>query len=295
MKKKSTIFAAIPAIMIYVFFIIIGQGYVMIESLGYIPTLGFDTVSIKAYALSFKEGQLLEQLAYSLWVAWGSSLLSLILGGGLAFMTVQSQNVHTRRFRLLIGRMGMVLPYLYMVFLLMLFLSKTGLIARIVYLFGWIEGPNDFPDFLYHRSGIGIMSAFVMKGSAFCFVFLLQIFEDISEEYQEVARTLGASVRTVFRRIYCPLAKSNIIWVTAILFAYNLGSFEVPYLLGNSRIRVLSSELYSTYMNPLPASIPQAMAMSVILMMSGLIFGSLYMVLLNWWIEKGRNSIGSSH
>lgn len=287
MKKKASIIAALPAIVLYTLFILVGQGDVLVESFGYIPTLGFDHVSPKAYTVLFKEGQLLRQLAYSLWIACFSSMSSLIIGGGLAFATVRSKRKSIRTFRLLMGRMGMVLPYLYMVFLLMLFLSKTGLVARFSYLLGWIEGPQDFPDLLYHRSGFGIIVAFVMKGTAFSYVFLLQIFDYISSEYQDVARTLGASGRRILRRIYCPLAKSNIIWVTAILFAYNLGSFEVPYLLANSRIRVLSSVLYSNYMNPLPESIPLAMATSIVLMMSGLIFGGIYIGLINWWIEKG--------
>lgn len=277
---------ALPAITIYVLFILIGQGYVIVESLGHIPALGFNDISLKAYLSLIKEGQLIKQLAYSLWIAFSASFLSLVIGGGLAFKTVQSKEPHIHKIRLMIGRMGMVLPYLYMVFLLMLFLSKTGLVARVAYTLGWIQAPNDFPDLLYHRSGIGMIMTFVLKGSAFSFVFLLQIFEYINGEYENVARTLGASTFSVFRRVYCPLAKTNIIWVTAILFAYNLGSFEVPYLLGNSRIRVLSSSLYSYYINPIPETIPQAMAMSVLLMVSGLLFGGLYIGMLNLWINK---------
>lgn len=71
-----------------------------------------------------------------------------------------------------------------------------------------------------------------------------------------------------------------ILWTSAIIFAYDLGSFEVPYLLGNVKVMSLSSKLYSLAVNPDIEAIPTAMSMNLILLGVGLISVGIYSIAL---------------
>ncbi len=66
-----------------------------------------------------------------------------------------------------------------------------------------------------------------------------------------------------------PMSRDVIVWSSCVLLAYNLGSFEVPYILGSLNGVTLSSGLYSLYINPDITKIPETMAMTIILFLVG--------------------------
>jgi len=88
----------------------------------------------------------------------------------------------------------------------------------------------------------------------------------VSKTYEDVAKSLCANKLTILKRIYLPLCSNVVVWASCIIFAYDLGSFEVPYLLGSVSPVPLSSRLYSLFINPNISVIPEAMAMNVMLL-----------------------------
>ncbi|MDW7657440.1 MAG: ABC transporter permease subunit [Bacillota bacterium] len=270
----------LPVLLLYG--ILIGAGLVtaFIESLGYIPALGLLRPSWDAYRSILQQSDFMKNTLFSIWIALVSSLLSTIFG---VLIAKAISDARANRLTVLTRKsmqLGLILPYLYGIFLVMTFLGQAGYVSRILYHTGIIQEPRQFPALLYDASGMGMVLVFVFKGTPFVALFVSNILSRVSAEYQDVARTLGAGHWTVFRRIHLPLSSSVIVWCASVLFAYDLGSFEVPYLLAAIRPVTLSTQLYSRYISPDLLKIPQAMALSVLLFLIGFSCTALYAVIL---------------
>ena len=189
----------------------------------------------------------------------------MILGTLIAYKLTISTNVKLKKKMNYIIRLGMVLPYLYMVFLVILFFGQSGLLSRLLYHLNLISEPSSFPNILYGRYGFGIIIVYVLKGLPFVVLLVLNIMSKISGTYNDVAMTLGSSKSQIFRKIYLPLSRDTIVWSGMVLVAYDLGSFEVPYIFAHLKHKSFSVMLYSEYLKPSISSIPTTMSMTVIL------------------------------
>lgn len=287
-KPTAPLFLLVPVILLYS--LLIGGGLLQLitESSGFIPALGLHEVSLSHYLKILADPTFLASLGYSLYLAFVSASLSTLLGLLIAYKMVFSKKDNIKKLTRKILQVGVVLPYLLVVFLVMLMLSKAGLVSRIAYQAGLIGGLDQFPNLLYDPWGGGIILTFVAKGTPFIGLFAVTVMANISDTYSQVAKTLGLSNFMILKKIILPLSSNVIVWSSAIIFAYNLGSFEVPYLLGNVKVVSLSSRLYSLYISPQIDTIPTAMAMSLTLLLVGLISVCIYGLLLNRLL-KGKS------
>lgn len=287
-KPTAPLFLLVPVILLYS--LLIGGGLLKLitESSGFIPALGLHEVSLSHYLKILGDPTFLASLGYSLYLAFVSASLSTFLGLLIAYKMVFSKKDSIKKLTRKILQVGVVLPYLLVVFLVMLMLSKAGLVSRIAYQVGLISGLDQFPNLLYDPWGGGIILTFVAKGTPFIGLFAVTVMANISDTYSQVAKTLGLSNFMILKKIILPLSSNAIVWSSAIIFAYNLGSFEVPYLLGNVKVVSLSSRLYSLYISPQIDTIPTAMAMSLTLLLVGLISVCIYGLLLNRLL-KGKS------
>ncbi|MDF1617605.1 ABC transporter permease [Petrocella sp. FN5] len=279
---KKTILLLLPILLLYGVFIGGGLLGVLFESLGYIPSLGLNNLTLEHYLDIFLDRRFIESLFFSLYIALASALISTILGVLIAYRLMITTNRLWRYMTDRVLQIGLILPYLYVVFLTMLFLGKTGFISRIFLNFSWISSLEDFPRFVFDPYGFGIILVYVLKGTPFIALFVLNIMSSISTTYHQVATTLGATESDILRKIYLPLAANTISWTSAILFTYDLGAFEVPYLLGTNKAVTLSSWLYSLYLNPHISEIPASMAMNILL----LTIGALSVMIYRWVIKS---------
>ncbi|MGV8905962.1 MAG: ABC transporter permease [Acetobacterium sp.] len=270
----------LPIILLYSLFIGGGLWAVMIESTGFIPGLGLTQFSLNHYREILGNPDFLESLGYSLYLALVSASVSTVFGVFIAYKMVTSQSRMMNRLTKKMLQAGIVLPYLYVVFLIMLMMNRTGFISRVFYQLGFINGLEQFPNLVFDPLGLGIILTFVVKGTPFIALFVVNVMANISNTYTQVAKTLGANNPEILKKIYLPLSSNVILWTSAIIFAYDLGSFEVPYLLGNVKVMSLSSKLYSLYINPNIATIPAAMAMNLTLLWVGLISVGIYSLVL---------------
>lgn len=278
-----------PILILYI--ILIGGGLIetVKESMGYIPVLGFNNFNLDSYKEIFRQSDFLRDMLYSIYLAGISTIISTFLGIIIAYCFVTSKNPLIKSIVKKTMQIGMIIPYLYVVFLVILLLSQTGFVSRFMYNIGVLKDLKSFPELVFDRRGVGIIWVYVFKGTPFIALFVLSVMSKISTTYEEVAKSLSASGLTILRKIYMPLSSGAIIWSSCIVFAYALGSFEVPYLLGSISPVPLSSELYSLFINPDLSTIPKGMALNVvILIFGGAIVGG-YAMLLKFML-RGRRS-----
>ena len=269
-RKYRGLILLAPLSLIYLLLIGGGIFKIFIESLGYIPHLSMNQVSVEAYKEVLLKKGFFVDLLYSIYLALTASIISMFLGVYLSFRLTQTKNIVLKKLVTKIMEIGIVLPYLYMLFIVVVLYSKTGIYSRLLYALGVIDHLESFPSLLYEPLGIGIIVVFVLKGVPFVTIFVLNIMNNVSESFENVAKTLGASPLKTLIKVYIPLCKDAIVWSFMVLLAYDLGSFEVPYLLGSLSPNSLSVRLFSSYLNPNILKIPEAMAMALILFVLGI-------------------------
>lgn len=268
--------------------LLIGGGFWIIlkESFGIIPTLEFEEMTFSYYLEAMNMNGFFHSVFYAIYLAVVSSVLSMVIGMWSAYRLTRSKNQRLKNVINSIMGLGIILPYLYMVFITMLFLSQSGLISRGLYMLHVIEFPSDFPNLLYGRLGIGIIIVYVLKGIPFVTLLTLNVMSQISINFEQVAMTLGGNNKQIFKKIYLPLSRDTIVWSGMVLFAYDLGSFEVPYIFSNLKSKSFSVMLYSEYLKPSITSIPTTMAMTVILFGIGIISVILFAVFVRTIIRR---------
>lgn len=148
-KPTAPLFLLVPVILLYSLLIGGGLLKLIIESSGFIPALGLQEVSLRHYLKILGDPKFLASLGYSLYLAFVSASLSTLLGLLIAYKMVFSENDSIKKLTQKILQVGVVLPYLLVVFLVMLMLSKAGLVSRIAYQAGLIGGLDQLPNLLY--------------------------------------------------------------------------------------------------------------------------------------------------
>ena len=283
-KYRKLIYLA-PITILYTFVIAGGFLRIFVESLGHIPALGLEVISFQAYGQLFDNTDFLRALLYSLYLAFTSATLSLIIGVALAYRLLKTTHPPLKAWINRLLQSGLIMPYIYMVFIVMLLFNNAGIISRYLYNMQLLSGVRDFPDLLFASHGLGIILTFVFKGVPFITIFTLNYMSQISKEYEMIAKNLGADDYQILRFVYLPMSRELVVWSGMILFAYAFGAFEVPYLLSTASETTLSVQLYSNYLSPLIEAIPSTMALAVIIFFIGILVVSIYGFLLKSIID----------
>ena len=215
------------------YMIVIGGGFfeTVLESLKSVGENNEAGISFNNYLSLLKSGDFTNGFLYSFYLACVATIIATFLGIVIAYFIVTSTNKIINKISRFVLNTGVIMPYLYVIFLAILYLSKTGILSRLLFNLGLISDFSEFPQLLYTSSGLGIIWVYIFKGTPFIALFVLNIMSKVSARYQDISKNLGANKWQVLRRIYIPICSNAIVWSSTILFAYAFGSFEVPYFL----------------------------------------------------------------
>jgi putative spermidine/putrescine transport system permease protein len=148
---------------------------------------------------------------------------------------------------------------------MLLLLSQSGLIARVGHALGLVEAPADFPALTNDRWGFAIIAEYVWKETVFIGVVVLAALAGGVAEFEDLARTLGASRWKRFWHVIVPLLTPAILSTSIIVFAFSFGAFEIPFLLGQPFPVALPVLAFRAYTDVDLNARPQAMAISVVI------------------------------
>ena len=95
-----------------------------------------------------------------------------------------------------------------------------------------IDDPAQFPQILKTHYGWGIIAVYVWKQTPFITLAVYAVLLGIGRETEEAAAILGANRRTIFFRVTLPQILPGVVSSTLICFAFNVGAFEAPFILG---------------------------------------------------------------
>jgi putative spermidine/putrescine transport system permease protein len=255
--------------------VVVGLG----QSLDYMPIIGLRTPTLRHYINILTDRDFYTSLLLTFYLASTSTLLSVGLAIGLALLL--RRRFAGNRIVTFLFQLPLPVPHLVAAAGFVLLLTQSGLVARLFYHAGWIDGPNDFPALVFDRWQITTILVYVWKEVPFIGLVALALLKGVGRDYEEVAQTLGASPWQRFRYVLLPLLLPGVSVTAVIVFAFVFGSFEIPLLLGQRYPNVLPVTAYRAYVDPDLQQRPEAMAMGVLITV-------IVVVLLNFSLALSR-------
>jgi putative spermidine/putrescine transport system permease protein len=266
MREKLTVpLLLAPALGVILLLFGSGLSLALVQSLGYLPAVGQTDLSLDAYRQVLSDPAFGRSLLLTTWIAGMSTVVS----AGLALVAALAlrRAFRGKRAATFVFQLNLPIPHLVGAISILFLFSQSGFLARLSHLLGGIDSPADFPVLVFDPYGLGIMLEYVWKSSVFIGIILLAALQSIGEDYEEVARTLGANRWQRFRYVVMPLLGPSILSASVLVFAFTFGAFEVPLLLGSRFPSALPVMAYRLYTDVDLNARPEAMALSIIIAM----------------------------
>ncbi len=246
-------------LLLFVGGVLVGLG----QSLDYMPVIGLHTPTLRHYLHVLNDDGFRVALLLTLYISFVSTGLALVLAVGAAMLL--RQNFYGNRLVTLIFQIPLPVPHMVAAAGIVLLLTQSGLLARLLYNIGWLTQPAQFPVLVFDRWHVATILVYVWKETPFIGLVVLAVLKRVGREYEEMARTLGANPWQRFRYVLLPLLMPGIVSTSVIVFAYTFGSFEVPLLLGQRYPNTLPVMAYRAYIDPDLQQRPVAMAMGMMI------------------------------
>ncbi|MCA9981507.1 MAG: ABC transporter permease subunit [Anaerolineales bacterium] len=252
-----------PALLVVV--VLFGGGLVsaVLQSLGYMPIIGRYDFTLDAYRTIFTDPTFYRSLGLTLWIAIASTGTATVLA--IVSALALRRPFRGKRLVSFVYQLNIPIPHLVGAIGILLLFSQSGFLARLAYFGGLIQEPSQFPALIYDRYALGIILEYVWKTTFFMGVIVLSALQAAGDDYENVARTLGANRWQRLRYVILPTIMPAVLSSSILVFAFTFGAFEVPYLLGQRFPSALPVLAYRKYVDPDLNARPEAMALSIII------------------------------
>ncbi len=235
----------------------------LMRSLNYMPVIGLTEPNLDAYVAVFTSREFLRSFLLTFHISFTSTVISAVIAIAAALLlrrTFVGRGVTNFLFQL-----NLTVPHIVGAIGILYLFSQSGSVARLGHAAGLIDRPSDFPALVFDPYAIGIILQYVWKEVPFIGVIVLANMQSIGQDYESVARSLGASKWQSFRHVLLPLIFPGVLSASVMVFAFTFGAYEIPALLGASHPQALPVLAYKSYTNVDLAARPQAMAMAIII------------------------------
>ena len=275
MSDRLKIFLLLlPAMSIIIFLFFGGLIVGAMRSFEYMPIIGLTDPSISAYIAVFTDREFYLSFILSFHIAFTSTVISAVLAIGAALL-LRRQFVGRVIVNFLF-QLNLTVPHLVGAIGILYLFSQSGSFARLAAEFGMIARPRDFPALVFDPYAIGIILQYVWKEIPFIGVIVLANMQAIGEDYESVARSLGASKWQSFWHVLLPLIFPGVLSASVLVFAFTFGAYEIPALLGANFPAALPVLAYRKYTDVDLAARPEAMAMAIVIALLSAIMIYLY-------------------
>jgi len=227
---------------------------------------------------------------HSLGVTVGMSALVALFSGvtGLAAAILLTRPARWRQKWYFLFQFPMALPHLLAAYLLSQMLWQSGWLSRLAYQLGWIEEMDQFPVLTQDEWGVGVLLAYAWKEIPFMILLLVPFLLRLQAQWEETARSLGASEGQTLRWVILPLFWPAWVGGMWIIFAFVLGAYEIPALMAGTFPGWVPVRAWQEYTMFGPERRAVAIAMNLVLLVVALLVGLLLLHLQRVWYGRGR-------
>ena len=267
--QRLDFFLALPSfilvlgVTLYVFF------NTLIESLGYIPALFLNKMTLMHYGALFQNRIFIRSFLFSFGTAMVSTALSTAAGVFLVYMISRRE----RRFAGTLYKLPIILSYIAAAVLIYNTYSDRGVLYHILSALG--HGAYNL-NIIYNSSGIAVVLLYMFKAIPFVALSIYPIFSRTDLKYREAAENLGCTNSQYIFRILLPICKRAILASALIVFNYNLFSYEGFYYLGPSNPPSIGVMAYQHYISADMSKRAAGMAINMTMMVISLILCVVY-------------------
>ncbi|MDE0303923.1 MAG: ABC transporter permease subunit [Albidovulum sp.] len=264
MSDRVKIFLLLlPALSFIVLLFFGGLAIGLLRSFNYMPLIGLLEPNLEAYASIFTSSEFLRSFLLTFHIAFTSTVISSVLAIGAALLL--RRQFLGRAVVNFLFQLNLTVPHLVGAIGILYLFSQSGTFARLAAEFGMIARPRDFPALVFDPYAIGIILQYVWKEIPFIGVIVLANMQSLGEDYESVARSLGATRWQAFRYVLLPLIFPGVLSASVIVFAFTFGAYEIPAILGANYPAALPVLAYRKYTDVDLAARPEAMAMAIVI------------------------------
>ena len=264
MSDRLKIFLLLlPAMAIIVLLFFGGLAIGLMRSFNYMPVIGLTEPDLSAYISVFTDREFYLSFMLTFHIAFTSTVISSVLAIGAALLL--RRNFVGRGIVNFLFQLNLTVPHLVGAIGMLYLFSQSGSFARLAHEFQLIQRPSDFPALVFDPYAIGIILQYVWKEIPFIGVIVLANMQAIGEDYESVARSLGASKWQTFRHVLLPLIFPGVLSASVMVFAFTFGAYEIPAILGANFPAALPVLAYRKYTDVDLAARPEAMAMAIVI------------------------------
>lgn len=240
-------------------------------------------ISRDSSSVAVIDERILSLLKFTLFQAFLSTVLSIMIGGLLAWSLAHQSRFFGRKALVAIFSSSLVLPTLVVVFGLISIYGRNGWINTLfTSLFDY-----SFGTYLYGL--FGILLAHVYLNASFASRSLLHAFESIPREKYKLAKSLNFSTSERFLYVEFPAIKGTLLSIAATIFLLCFTSFAIVLVLGgNPSFNTLEVAIYEAV--KLDFDISMALKLALIQLSISTVF-----VLLSSNFHTNLNNLKTSH
>ncbi|MEP3277199.1 MAG: ABC transporter permease subunit [Stappiaceae bacterium] len=253
----------LPAMSVIVLLFFGGLAIGLMRSFNYMPVIGLTEPDLSAYVSVFTDREFYLSFLLTFHIAFTSTVISSILAIGAALLL--RRNFVGRSIVNFLFQLNLTVPHLVGAIGMLYLFSQSGSFARLAAEWNLIARPSQFPELIFDPYAIGIILQYIWKEIPFIGVIVLANMQSIGEDYESVARSLGASRWQTFRHVLLPLIFPGVLSASVMVFAFTFGAYEIPALLGANYPAALPVLAYRKYTDVDLAARPEAMAMAIII------------------------------
>ncbi len=278
-----------PAMLVLIILFMGSLIIALLQSFGYAPLYGINEFpTTRYYKDLFSMPGFWRSVFYTFYYALVPTIIGTICSIYLA-LTLRKRFAGKKFFQY-IYKLPLMIPYLVGVSLTILLFANGGIIARMLYAVGLIESTRDFPRIINTHSGLGIMLVYLWKQIPFSTLIIYSVLMGLGKESEEAASTLGANPWQTFWHVTLPQIMPGIVSATIIVFAFNFGNFDVPFILGGGFPNTLPVEAWRAFDDADYSKRLSAMAIVMFIsLISGVLLFTYLMLYRRFERLRGRN------
>lgn len=209
--------------------------------------------------LSLLDAFYLNIFAKTVVLAATSAVLAVVLGLPVALFMARTQSATLRHAVLMSVMLPMVVNLIVQSYGWMVVLGPSGALNTLL---APLTGTKEPTVLLFNEAGV--LLGLVQTSLPLAVLPMASAFAAIPHDLEEAANVLGASRPVVYLHIILPIAWPGIVTGALLVFAFNVGAFAVPLLLGGLKVTtvgLLIRDEMGTLLNW-----PLGSALSVVLM-----------------------------
>lgn len=231
-----------------------------------------------------------ESFAKSMAVTVGIAAVAAFLAGVIGLFAALFLARLSYKWKILhiIFQLPIGIPHLLAAYLLMQVLMQSGWCARIAFQLGIIDSMEAFPVLVHDDWGIGVVLAYLWKEVPFIVLLIYPFIVKLIVDWKETSAVLGGTLSQMVLWVILPILLPMWVGGMWVVFAFILGAYEIPALLGKTSLGSIPVLAFQEYTQFGLERQSVAIAMNVVLAVISLLIGCILIYLQLGWYKKGR-------